>query len=127
MSANYITDIDEFAETIVGVPADEFRSWIFDSVDPDSLPVKPVLLCAEALGTNAEYLLCISDDPRPGEMLNYDESVILFAFRAITDSAVRARLLQEVEGLAARFSSSPSPNQPFPRAPIRRRPPANES
>lgn len=125
MSANYVTDMEEFAEGLIGIAADDLFAWIYDDVDPETLPVKPLLLCAEALGTNAEYLICMSDDPRPGQLLTYDENVILQAFRD-ADEAGRQRLVHEAIEVAR--TAAPSSGSPYPTVRVRRRPPpANES
>lgn len=126
MSANYITDLAEFAEGVVGVPRATLESWIFDALDPEALPVKPILLCAEALGTNAEYLTGMSDDPRPWTTLTYDENVLLQSFRDIKDPRVRDRVLRRAATRAAESRPRPHQNLPFPQLPPRLEPPANE-
>lgn len=127
MNANCITNMEEFAEGILGIPVRAFRSWLYERVDPESLPVKPIVLCADALGTNAEYLTCMSDDPRPGVMLTYDESVLLQSFRDIWDPKVRESLLREAYRLSATSQRPAHHNSPFPGATRRRGPPANEA
>lgn len=125
MSANYVTDMEEFAEGLLGIAAGDLYVWIYDDVDPETLPVKPMLLCAEALGTNAEYLICVSDDPRPGQLLTYDENVILQAFRDANDEG-RQQLVRDAIEIAR--TAAPSSGSPFPTVPVGRRPPpANES
>jgi hypothetical protein len=128
MSANYITDFDEFAEGVVGIPASTFRHWLFNhKIEPQALPVGPMLLCADALGTNPEYLTCMSDDPRPGVMLSYDEGVLLQMYRDIALPRARAELIARAEELMAAHPMPPNTASPFTRAPIRRqKPPANE-
>lgn len=124
MSANYVTDMEEFAEGLLGIAADELYAWIYDDVEPETLPVRPMLLCAEALGTNAEYLICASDDPRPGHLLTYDENVILQAYRDADDEG-RQQLVRDAIEVAR--TAAPSSASPYPTVPVRRGPPpANE-
>lgn len=128
MSANYLTDLVEFAEGVVGIPAETFRSWIYDKVEPETLPVKPMLVCSEALGTNAEYLACMTDDPRPGVQLTYDEGVLLQTFRDIASEHGQQRLLRVARELATAHPAQPNQNSPFTKVPLRlgRHGPANE-
>lgn len=125
MSANYVKDFEEFAEGLLAVPVNTLMAWIYDELDPETLPIRPMLLLADALGTNAEYLTCMSDDPRPGFELTYDESVLLQAFRD-ADLAGREVLMRAALEIAARNPAGhASGASPYPRAP-RRPPPANE-
>lgn len=131
MQANYITDMQEFAEGVLGIPHEEFMAWIYDpDVSPESLPVRPVLLCAEALSTNAEYLTCMTDDPRPGVALTYDEYVLLTAYNDVGDKAVRERMITSALEIAEQYprpGAKATTRSPFPRAGgTRRKPPANE-
>lgn len=121
MSANYITDVKEFAEGLLGVPYDVFLGWIYGSVDPEEIPAKPMLLCAEILGTSAEYLTCLSNDPRRGHELTYDESVIIQAFRDASRPG-RQKLLRDALEIAGTGSARPQPGSPFPSLPLRRPP-----
>lgn len=126
MSANYITDVKEFAEGLIGVPYDTFLSWIYGAVAPDTVLAKPILLCAEILGTSPEYLICLSDDPRRGLELTYDESLIVQAFRDANRPG-RQKLLQAAFEIAGTGSARPQPASPFPSLPLRRPPPGKEN
>lgn len=127
MSANYVKDLEEFAEGLVGVPLATLLSWIYGPVDPETIPVKPLLVCADALGTNIEYLACISDDPRPRVPLTYDENVLLQAFRD-AEAEGQSRLMKAALEIAAGSPARPHSASPYPNVPVRRRiPPANET
>lgn len=128
MQANNIHDLQEFAEGVLGIPPGAFEDFLYVAADVDSLPLRPMLLMSEALGTNVEFLTCLSDDPRPGVMLTYDEHVLLQCWRDLGVSPARARLLEMAQRLVGEMGAAAKPNRdsPFPHLPVRRRPPANE-
>jgi transcriptional regulator with XRE-family HTH domain len=79
MVANNVVNHDEFAEGILGISVQQFKSWLYEA--QETVDAKPLLRCADALNTNAEYLLGESDDPRPQRALEWPEHQLLQAFR----------------------------------------------
>lgn len=120
MKANAIRDKADFAEGLLGITRDDFDSWIYGPTTPETVPAKPVLLCAEAFTTNAQYLLCMSDDPRMENALTYDEGVLLQAFRDIGDPDERDDLVQAALERVPHGRALPSAASPFPGIPIPR-------
>lgn len=93
MAANHITNKAQFAEGVLGISRQTFQAWLYKEINPEKVSAKPLLLCAEALGTNAEYLLGVTDDPRVEHSLSYREAQLVEAFRVLSDKD-RDRLLR---------------------------------
>lgn len=92
MQANGIENRAQFAEGVLGISRQRFHGWLYNKIDPALIPAKPLLLCAEALGTNAEYLLGLTDDPRVETSLDHLEAQLVQAFRDMPEPD-RDRLL----------------------------------
>lgn len=113
MGAYQITNHADFAENVLGISRQRFHAWLYKPISPENVAAQPILKCAEALGTNAEYLLCITDDPRAETSLTYMESQLVQAFRDLADDTDRERLLAIAADWVARASSPPSSSAPF--------------
>lgn len=112
MKANGITNHASFAESVLGVSRQSFHSWIYKPINPEKVAARPLLMCADALNTNPEYLLCISDDPRPGMALTFEEANLVQAFRAL--SAVdRGRLLKNAADWLSESQAPATSAAPF--------------
>jgi hypothetical protein len=105
MHANGIDNRAQFAEGVLGVSRQRFHGWLYNKIDPALIPAKPLLLCAEALGTNAEYLLGLTDDPRVETSLDHLEAQLIQAFRDMPEPD-RDRLLSIA---ASWVNQSPTP------------------
>lgn len=115
-----------FAEQRVGIPIETLHRWLYEEIDPDALPVRPFCRLADALGTNVEYVVGTSDDPRPGFKLSYDESVLVQAFREVEDEAQRSRIVRITQDQASLAAIKPHHLNPYPHAP-RGKPPKDSS
>jgi hypothetical protein len=103
----------QFAEGVLGVSRQLFHAWLYNPMNPDKIGAKPVLLCAEALGTNAEYLLCISDDPRPETSLSIEEAQMVQAMRDLADPAEIDKLLTIAADWVSRSGKAKTAADPF--------------
>lgn len=74
---NNVQNVARFAEGTVGISKQVFNAWLRKPMDPTKVAAGPILLLAEALGTNAEYLMGIVDDPRPPNDLSMEESTLV--------------------------------------------------
>jgi hypothetical protein len=116
MGAYRITNHADFAENVLGISRQRFHAWLYKKIDPENIAAQPILKCAEALGTNAEFLLCITDDPRAETSLTYQEHVLVQAFRDLSNDNDRERLLSIAAGWVAQATTTPSTSAPFPGA-----------
>lgn len=83
MVANNITNRAQFAEGVLGISKQRFHHWLYR--ESSDVEAKPILRCAEVLGTNPEYLLGMTDDPRPLRYLGHRESELLMAYRSMSE------------------------------------------
>lgn len=112
MKANNITNNAQFAEGVLGISRQTFHAWLYKEMNPDKISAKPLLLCAEALSTNAEYLLGISDDPRSEHHLSYREAQLVDAFRVLSEKD-QDRLLRTAADWVGDAAQVPSTAAPF--------------
>lgn len=118
MKANGISSWAPFAEQVLGISRQRFYSWIYKEMDPANVAAQPILRCAEMLGTNAEYLLGMSDDPRPESALTYEEAQLVQAFRDFSHEGDRERLLSIAADWVAKSGRAPSASAPFRHPPL---------
>lgn len=78
MMANNVQNQAQFAEGVLGISRQRFQNWLY--VEMRDVEAKPLLRCAEVLSTNPEYLLGLTDDPRPLRHLTLRESQLLDAY-----------------------------------------------
>jgi hypothetical protein len=112
MKVNGIRNRAQFAEGVLGISRQRFHGWLYNEMDPALLPAKPILLCAEALTTNAEYLLGISDDPRVETPLTYPEAQLVQAFRDLSETD-RERLLSIAADWVGQSKDKATASAPF--------------
>lgn len=118
----------EFAEQVIGISRQRFQNWLY--VEMRDVEAKPLLLLAEVLGTNPEYILGVSDDPRVQAALTWEEARLVEAFRDMNDTD-KDRILKQAADWVGQSSKPPSNSAPFRHAPIERiirhpaAPPAN--
>lgn len=112
MTANNFRNRSHFAEGVIGISKQRFHQWLYKPMDPSNVGARPILLCAEALGTNAEYLLCLSDDPRAEASLTYEEAQLVQAYRDLPPDD-QAKLLAIAADWVARAATKPSTSAPF--------------
>lgn len=110
MAANSITNRAQFAEGVLGISKQRFHKWLYRQ--HGDVEARPLLRCAEALGTNPDYLLGDSDDPRPSMALELREAQLVEAFRVMKESD-RDRLLQTAAAWVSEAPSAPSTSAPF--------------
>lgn len=110
MAANNITNRAQFAEGVLGISKQRFYKWLF--VPLSDVEAKPLLRCAEILGTNPEYLLGVSDDPRPGLSLSLREYQLVEAYRVLS-ATDRDRLLQTAAAWVGEATAPASVAAPF--------------
>lgn len=110
MTANQITNRAQFAEGVLGISKQRFHKWLF--VEMGDVEAKPLLTCAEALNTNPEYLLGVSDDPRPGMPLEMREYQLVEAFRVLSETN-QDLLLQTAATWVGESAQAPSTSAPF--------------
>lgn len=116
MVANNITNRAQFAEGVLGISKQRFQNWLY--VEMRDVEAKPILKCAEALGTNPEYLLGLTDDPRPLRYLEDDEAELLMAYRSLDDKD-KGRLRKSAADWLQETSTAASTAAPFRGAPTK--------
>lgn len=104
MTANQLENKAHFAEKVLGISRQTFHAWLYREMDAGKIAARPILQCADALSTNPEYLLCITNDPRPAAALAVDEDRLLDAFRTMDDSD-RDKLLSIAADWSARSAN----------------------
>lgn len=114
MTANNVSNRAQFAEGVLGISRQRFHAWLFRPIE--AVEAKPLLVCAEALGTNAEYLLGVSDDPRPEYALDYREAQLVDAYRVLSDKD-KERLLKNAADWVGETEGPRSVGAPFNRPP----------
>lgn len=112
MTANNVTNHADFAERTLGISRQTFHAWLFKPINPKNVGAVPILRCAELLGTNAEYLLCVHDDPRPEMALEMREFELLQSFRVLGETDQDA-LLKTIAAWVGRAEAAPSVAAPF--------------
>lgn len=115
MTANNITNQAQFAEGVLGISRQRFHAWLHKELR--DVEAKPILRCAEALSTNAEYLLCISDDPRPTHAVSYREAQLIEAFRVLSETD-QDRLLKNATDWIGQTESARTSAAPFRHRPL---------
>lgn len=116
MRANGITNRASFAENVLGISRQSFHAWLYTPINPEKVAARPLLMCAEALSTNPEYLLCISDDPTTRLALTLEEAHLVQAYRSLSPTD-RLRLMKNAADWIAESPMMPSTAAPF-RAPL---------
>lgn len=116
MRANGIENSAEFAEATVKISKQTFHAWVYKSINPENIAAAPMIRCARALGTNPDYLMLLSDDPRPEYALSSRESQLVEAFRVLEEKD-QDRLLRAAADWVNESPSPPSALAPF-RAPM---------
>lgn len=114
MVANNVTNRAQFAEGVLGISKQRFQNWLY--VEMRDVEAKPILKCAEVLGTNPEYLLGLTDDPRPLRYLEDGEAELLMAYRSMSDQD-RDRLRKVAADWVHETATPASTAAPFRRAP----------
>lgn len=109
MTANNLTDRDEFAHAL-GITRERFNAWLYRDIK--DVEVRPLLRCADALTTNAEYLIGDSDDPRPVAALDWREHQLLTTFRDLPKEK-QDLLLQTASAWHVQGDATPTTNAPF--------------
>jgi hypothetical protein len=112
MTANNVTNQAQFAEGLLGISRQRFQNWLY--VDMRDVEATPLLRCADALGTNPEYLLGITDDPRVTAALDYREAQLVDAYRELS-ATDQDRLLKLAADWVGEAASAPSAAAPFRR------------
>lgn len=115
MTANNVSNRASFAEGVLGISRQRFHKWLYTTMR--DVEAQPILRCADALSTNAEYLLGISDDPRPAFALEYREAQLLQAFRTMSETD-QDRILQTASAWVGATITPATASAPFRHAPI---------
>lgn len=113
MKANGSPTSAEVAETI-GLTPERFDEWLYTEVS--DIEAAPLLRAADALSTNAEYLLGIADDPRPLRHLHWREMQLMDAFRDLSPEQ-QDLLLMTATAWHNQAATAPSASAPF-RVPV---------
>jgi transcriptional regulator with XRE-family HTH domain len=110
MRANNVTNKAQFAEGVLGISKQRFQQWLY--VEIRDVSAAPLLRCADVLGTNPEYLLGATDDPRPLRQIGLREAQLLDAFR-VMDEKDQDRLLKQATDWVTESGQPASALAPF--------------
>lgn len=101
----------QFAEGVLGISRQRFHAWLYKELK--DVEAKPLQKCVEALNTNANYLLGLTDDPRPEFALQYREAQLVEAFRVLS-ATDQEKLLKNANDWVAMSDSARSVSAPYP-------------
>lgn len=110
MTANNLKNLSHFSEQVLGISRQRLHAWLYKPLS--DVEARPLLKCADALGTSPDYLLGDSDDPRPLMALEMREFQLVQAFQVLAE-ADQDRLLQTAAAWAGTAASAPSTAAPF--------------
>lgn len=91
MAESRLTNHSQFSENVLGISRQRFHAWLYKPLR--DVEARPLLRCAEVLGTNPDYLLGDSDDRRPAKALDLREHKLVEAYRVLSETD-QQRLLQ---------------------------------
>ncbi len=111
LKVNNIQNRAAFAEGVLGISRQRFHKWLYGEMR--DVEAKPLLKCADALGTNPEYLLGLTDDLRPQHSaLDDQETQLVDAFRSMSRQD-QERLLKNAADWSDESTAPATSGAPF--------------